>query len=171
MTSHLDESIMMGILAMSGSEATKFKKYFMAFSASSMPSSILISMICAPFSTWCRATDSASSYFSLIIKFANTFEPVTFVRSPTFTNKESSLIKNDSSPESLVTVSTFGISRGLIFCISSTIALICSGVVPQHPPAILTKPLIAKSLSKDEVSLGVSSKPVSDIGLGKPALG
>ena len=156
---------------MSGSDATRFKKYFMAFTASSIPSSILISIICAPFSTCWRATDRASSYFSLMIKFANTFEPVTFVRSPTFTNKESSLIKNDSRPESLVTVSTFGISRGLISFISFAMALICSGVVPQQPPAIFTKPLVANSFNNDEVSSGFSSKPVSDIGLGNPALG
>ena len=171
MTSHFEESIMMGIRAISGSDATRFKKCFMAFTASSIPSSILISIICAPFSTCWRATDKASSYFSLMIKFANAFEPVTLVRSPTFTNNESSLIKKDSRPESLVTVSTVGTSLGLIFFISSAMALICSGVVPQQPPAILTKPLIANSLIKDEVSLGFSSKPVSDMGFGKPALG
>ena len=93
------------------------------------------------------------------------------VRSPTFTNKESSLIKKDSRPESLVTTSTVGMSRGLIFFISFAIALICSGVVPQQPPAIFTKPLVANSLINDEVSFGFSSNPVSDMGFGKPALG
>ena len=106
-----------------------------------------------------------------MIRFANAFEPVTLVLSPTFTNNESSLIKKDSRPESLVTVSTVGISRGLIFFISFAIAFMCSGVVPQQPPAIFTKPLVANSLISDEVSFGFSSKPVSDIGLGSPALG
>ncbi len=47
----------------------------------------------------------------------------------------------------------------------------CSGVVPQHPPARLTKPARANSASSAEVISGVSSNPVSDIGFGRPAFG
>ena len=50
-TLHLLESIMMGTRQMSGSEAIRFKKRTMAAWLSSMASSMLMSMICAPFST------------------------------------------------------------------------------------------------------------------------
>ena len=43
-TFHFDESIIIGILAISGSEAIKLRKCFIALSESSIPSSILISM-------------------------------------------------------------------------------------------------------------------------------
>ena len=104
-TSHFDESSMMGIRAMSGSDAIKFRKYCIACRESSIPSSILISMTCAPFSTCCLATETASSNFSSIINLANAFEPVTLVRSPTLINKVSSLIVKGSNPASLVKVS------------------------------------------------------------------
>ena len=42
---------MMGTRQMSGSEAIRFKKRTMAAWLSSMASSMLMSMICAPFST------------------------------------------------------------------------------------------------------------------------
>ena len=45
-------------------------------------------------------------------------------------------------------------------------AAMCSGVVPQQPPRIFTKPSAANSRSSREVTSGVSSKPVSLIGLG-----
>jgi hypothetical protein len=54
---------------------------------------------------------------------------------------------------------------------AAAIARMWSGVVPQQPPAILTKPATANSLSRAEVISGVSSKPVSLIGLGRPAFG
>ncbi len=57
----------------------------MACSESSMPSSMLMSMICAPFSTCCRATASASSYSPARISLENLGEPVTLVRSPMLT--------------------------------------------------------------------------------------
>jgi hypothetical protein len=50
-TSHLEESIMTGTRAMSGSAAIRLRKVTIASRASSMPSSMLTSMICAPFST------------------------------------------------------------------------------------------------------------------------
>ena len=62
MTDHFELSTMIGTREMSGSEAIKFKKRTIAASESSMLSSMLTSMICAPFSTCCRATASASSY-------------------------------------------------------------------------------------------------------------
>ena len=139
--------------------------------ASNMPSSILMSIICAPFSTCCRATLSASSYCSLIIIRAKALLPVTLVRSPTFTNSELSSIVKGSKPDNRVATSMTGTTRGATSFNASAIALMCGGVVPQQPPAILIKPLVANSLTKPEVSAGFSSKPVSLIGLGRPALG
>ena len=51
MTVNFDESTMTGTRAMSGSAATRLRKVTIAFSESSRPSSMLTSMICAPFST------------------------------------------------------------------------------------------------------------------------
>ncbi len=50
-TLHLELSIMTGTRAMSGSPASRFKKRTMAAWLSSIASSMLMSMICAPFST------------------------------------------------------------------------------------------------------------------------
>jgi hypothetical protein len=51
MTLNFDESIITGTLAMSGSAATRLRNSTIAFSLSIRPSSMLMSMICAPFST------------------------------------------------------------------------------------------------------------------------
>ena len=88
-TSHLEESIMMGTRAMSGSDAMSCRKRTMAALLSSMASSMLMSMTCAPFSTCWRATARASSYWPFRIMRANALEPVTLVRSPTLTNRVS----------------------------------------------------------------------------------
>ena len=53
------KSTITGTRAMSGSAATRLRKVTIAFSESSRPSSMLTSMICAPFSTWSRAISSA----------------------------------------------------------------------------------------------------------------
>ena len=73
---------MIGTREMSGSDAMRLRNLTIAASESSMPSSILMSIICAPFSTCWRATSSASSKRSSTISFLNLAEPVTFVRSP-----------------------------------------------------------------------------------------
>ena len=59
-TVHLLESTITGTREISGSDATRFRKVTIAFSASSNPSSMLMSMIWAPLSTCWRATTSAS---------------------------------------------------------------------------------------------------------------
>ena len=99
MMSHLEESIMIGTLAISGSPAIRFKKRTIAVFESNIPSSMLISIICAPFSTCCKATAMALSYSSSTIKRLNIAEPVTLVRSPTLTNRLSLLIVNASKPD------------------------------------------------------------------------
>ena len=59
-TVHLEESIMTGTRAMSGSAAIRFRKRTIAASESSMPSSMLMSITCAPLATCWRATSSAA---------------------------------------------------------------------------------------------------------------
>ena len=61
MTSHLEESTITGTRLMSGSLAISFVKRSMAATPSIIPSSMLTSMTCAPFSTCCAATLSPVS--------------------------------------------------------------------------------------------------------------
>ena len=81
-TSHFDESTMNGTLATSGSLASSDRKRDIAATPSIIPSSMQMSMTLAPFSTCCRATLTASSYFPSLISLANLGEPATLVRSP-----------------------------------------------------------------------------------------
>jgi hypothetical protein len=61
-TSHFEESIISGTRAMSGSAAMRFRILLTSPSSESIrPSSMLTSMIWAPFSTWSRATSSAAA--------------------------------------------------------------------------------------------------------------
>ena len=92
---------MIGTREISGSEAIRFRNRVIAASESSMLSSMFTSMICAPFSTCCRATTSASSYWSFLIRFAKRGEPVTFVRSPIFMKLDSGRTVRASMPLSL----------------------------------------------------------------------
>ena len=101
MTSHLEESIIIGTLAISGSEAIRFKKRTIAAFESNIASSMLISIICAPFSTCCLATFKASSNRLFKMSRANTLEPVTLVRSPILTNRMCDSRLKASKPESL----------------------------------------------------------------------
>ena len=97
--SHLELSIITGTRAMSGSDAIKFRNVVMACTPSSMPSSIFTSMICAPPSTCSLAIESASSYFSSLINRRNFRDPVTLVRSPTFTKLVSGVMTSGSNPD------------------------------------------------------------------------
>ena len=60
-TDHFEESIIKGTREMSGSAATRLRKVTIAFSESSMPSSMLTSSMLAPLSTCWRATSSAAA--------------------------------------------------------------------------------------------------------------
>ena len=60
-TSHLDESIMTGTRLMSGSDVISLRKVVIASTASSSPSSMFTSTICAPFSTCSRAMSMAAA--------------------------------------------------------------------------------------------------------------
>ncbi len=101
-TSHFDESIMMGTRAISGSPAIRFRKRTIAALLSSMASSMLMSMIWAPFSTCWRATASACSKSPLRIMRAKAFEPVTLVRSPMLTNRLPAPMLTGSRPDSRI---------------------------------------------------------------------
>ncbi|KFD79249.1 hypothetical protein DA89_3430 [Vibrio paracholerae] len=168
-TSHFEESTITGTLEISGSEAHRFKKRTMHASASNIPSSMLISMICAPFSTCSRATSSASSYCSSLIKRLKRAEPVTLVRSPTLTNKVSGPILSGSKPERRH--STFRSGRALGFTPSTALAMaaICSGVVPQQPPTKFKKPACAHSAICSAISS--AERSYSPNALGSPAFG
>ncbi|CNM44040.1 Uncharacterised protein [Mycobacterium tuberculosis] len=67
------------------------------------------------------------------------------VRSPMFTNRDSSVMLSGSSPESRVAVSICGTSRGDLPSTTLAISAICGGAVPQQPPTMLTRPASAKS--------------------------
>ena len=157
MTSHLEESIMTGTRDISGSAAIRLRKRFITATESSIPSSMLMSIIWAPSSTCCCATLSASSYSSSLINRLNFAEPVTLVRSPTFTNNESSPILQGSRPDSLHSTGSCGILRGCLCLTASANARIWSGVVPQQPPTIFRKPLSAHSA----IAVAMSSAPRS----------
>ena len=60
-TDHFDESTMIGTRAMSGSAAMRLRNFDMAAAPSSIPSSMLMSMIWAPASTCCLQISRAES--------------------------------------------------------------------------------------------------------------
>ena len=91
------------------------------------------------------------------------------VRSPTLTNRLSSVMVTGSSPESRSAGAISGTTRGATPLAASAIAAMCSAVVPQQPPTMLTRPLVANSPSTPAMWPGVSS--YSPNALGRPALG
>ena len=101
MISHFEESTMIGMRAISGSAAKRFKKRTMAALPSIMPSSILISSTCAPPSTCSRATARAASKSPSLIMRKKALEPVTLVRSPILTKLLCSVRTNASRPANL----------------------------------------------------------------------
>ena len=169
MTLHLDESIIIGTLQISGSDAIKRKKVAMVFSASNMASSILTSTICAPLATCSRAISSAWPYSPSRINRANFADPATLVRSPTLTKPVTSFNFKGSKPLSADWGAASGTTRGFAPSKVSAISLIWGGVVPQQPPTILTKPLSANSRNCAAMYSGLSSYPPK--AFGKPAFG
>src|SRR5260221_5385991 len=103
------------------------------------------------------------------MSLANFGEPVTLVRSPTFTKLVSGRIVRASKPLKRVYGSTLGGMRGAQSRTAAAIARMCAGVEPQQPPTIFNQPLEANSRKSDAMMCGVSSKPPK--ALGKPALG
>ena len=99
----------------------------------------------------------------------NSFDPVTLVRSPILTKRESSPMVRGSRPLSRHRDSCFGTLLGANPSVAVEIAVICEGVVPHHPPTMLIKPSSANSFIIDAVNSGDSS--YSPKALGKPAFG
>ena len=91
----------------------------------------------APPRTWSSATWTAPAKSPDSISRRNRIEPVTFVRSPMTTNPESGPISNGSRPLNRVLGCWPGTGRGAILAIASRICRMCSGPVPQQPPAAL----------------------------------
>ncbi|MBV6476939.1 MAG: hypothetical protein MOGDAGHF_02565 [Rhodocyclaceae bacterium] len=156
-TSHFEESIITGTRAMSGSEAIRLRNFTIAACESSMASSMLTSITCAPASTWARATETASANWPLRMRRAKAFEPVTLVRSPTFANSDCSLTLNGSSPDRRREKSVCAGRRGGMPSSARAIAAMCAGVVPQQPPAMLMRPCLAQSAISPASISGVSS--------------
>ncbi len=123
MTLHFDESIMIGTRAISGSLAIRFRKRTIAAWLSSIASSMLMSMIWAPFSTCWRATDSASSKRPSRTMRAKAFEPVTLVRSPILTNSAPGSSVTGSRPDrrSGATVVVLGVSDICSGCLTGRV--------------------------------------------------
>ncbi|SFV83473.1 hypothetical protein MNB_SUP05-7-673 [hydrothermal vent metagenome] len=158
MISHLDESTISGTLEISGSEAIRFINRTMAALPSNMPSSMLMSTTCAPSSTCVRQ-----------IKRLNLAEPVTLARSPTLINNDSSPILKASKPDRRHSGLISGICLGGSPSIASAMALIWSGVEPQQPPKILTKPDSAHSPTCS--LMVIAPRSYSPNSFGRPAFG
>ena len=168
-TSHLEESIMIGTRDTSGSDASIFRKLVISSAPSSNPSSMLMSSTCAPSSTCFRAMSSASSYFFCWISRKNRREPATLHRSPIFKKLICGDTTSLSNPESCMYSGAAGLRCGTAFSTIRVYSAICSGVVPQQPPTILTSSSSMNSLICPAIFSGVSS--YSPSWLGSPALG
>ena len=91
------------------------------------------------------------------------------VRSPTLTKRLSPSMTHGSRPDRRRARGTSVGTRGLPPEALLAIAAMCSGVVPQHPPTMLTSPEVANSPTTRAIASGVSS--YSPNALGRPALG
>src|ERR671935_2783278 len=106
-------------------------------------------------------------------------EPVMLVRSPITTNPISGVMFNGSRPESCKVdccpvgagppLESAATVRGGQSRTALAISRMCSGVVPQQPPTMLSQPFRAQPTTFGANDTGVSGKPVSDSGSGKPA--
>ena len=101
-TDHFELSIMIGTRAISGSVAMRFRNVVIAFSESRRSASMFTSITLAPLRTCSRATSTPLWKSPDSIKRRNLAEPVMFVRSPTITNPVSGVMRNGSSPLSVV---------------------------------------------------------------------
>ena len=96
-------------------------------------------------------------------------DPVTFVRSPIIRKLESGRTTRGSRPARRVSGSGAGTRRGSTPAAAAATARMWSGVVPQQPPSMLTRPLSANRPSSPAVVSGVSS--YSPKAFGSPAFG
>ncbi len=99
----------------------------------------------------------------------NFAEPVTLVRSPTFTKFVDSSIVSGSRPLKRSAGFVVGTARGARPRTAAASLRVVSGVVPQQPPTMFSSPAPANSVSTPAVNSGVSSYP--PMSFGRPALG
>ena len=111
----------------------------------------------APPRTWSSATATAPVKSPDSMRRRKRAEPVTLVRSPISTKLVSGPISNGSRPLKRVRAARLGTCRGGMLSIASRICRMCSGPVPQQPPAAFRKPLSANSFSRRLVVGGCSS--------------
>mmetsp|Transcript_5226 Transcript_5226/g.15529 ORF Transcript_5226/g.15529 Transcript_5226/m.15529 type:complete len:203 (+) Transcript_5226:2752-3360(+) len=140
---NLDESTIMGSLEMSGSGMAMLRNFCIAATPSSMPSSMLMSSTWAPDSAWCFAMSSAFSYSPFMMSFLNLMEPARLQRSPRL--RKPNLLRSTSTasrPEMIMrgSAGASGFCRGLVSLTALASAAMWSGVVPQQPPSMLTRP-------------------------------
>ncbi len=149
---------MMGTRAISGSVAIRLRNVVIAFSESSRSASMFTSITFAPLRTCSSATSTPLWKSPDSIRRRNLAEPVMLVRSPTITKPVSGVIRNGSRPLSVVyRSSNVGTRAGRRRRTVSAIIRMCSGVVPQQPPTMFTRPAPANSPSRPLVVSGVSS--------------
>ena len=150
-------STMIGSVAASGSVPRMFRNVVIASTESRRSASMFTSRMFAPPRT-CSSATSVPPWKSFpSMSERKRAEPVTFVRSPIATNVVPSKISNGSSPAKRVSGRRVGTLRGGSPRTASTIAFVCSGVVPQQPPTTFTSPASPSSLSSRLVSWGCSS--------------
>ncbi len=136
-----EESIIMGRRGNIRFCHHQIQKFYHLGSASSSPSSILTSRICAPPSTCSCAMLSASSYFFHGSGVQNVWSHLHWCVH--HVHKFFSRSLQNSRPVKLFFCFRNNSSAGVFRNFGE--ARIWSGVVPQQPPIILTKPWCAKS--------------------------
>ncbi len=161
---------MIGIRATSGSVAIRLRNVVIACSLSSRSASMLTSSRLAPPRTCSSATSTAAWWSSASISRRNRAEPVTLVRSPIITKPVSGPIANGSRPLNRVRRRrSRHRARRAAPRPPRRSARCASGVVPQQPPTMLTRPAPANSPSSPAVSLGrlvVAAERVGQAGVG-----
>ena len=161
MVSQCEESIMSAAFATAGSFEMWRTKRSISLVLSSMASSMLMSMMAAPSSICLAAICRASSYLPSDMSLANFLEPATFVLSPTLVKllclRSTVTASSPLTFRCLPSVKMPFFADGRMSRTAPVMALICSGVVPQHPPTMLTRPFSAISLICAAISSGLWS--------------
>ena len=158
--SQSEESIIRAAFATEGSFCMWRTNFSISTFESRRASSMLMSIIEAPFSIWSAATWRAWSYSPEAMRRANFLDPATFVLSPIL-QKLPSLRSTFtlSSPLTLkgLSPSCEGMDLGGTSLTAVASAQIWSGVVPQHPPTMFTVPFSAILRMQEAMWLGLSS--------------
>ena len=123
----------------------------------------------APPRTWSSATSTAVEKSPFLISRANFADPVTFVRSPAIWKLLSGRMVSGSSPLNCVGRGSSGTARTGAPLTASAMEAMWSGVVPQQPPTMFSRPAAANSRRMSAVAAGCSS--YSPKAFGKPAFG